>query len=99
MIAMIREAVRLNEEGVKVQKPKSAPRPKDVAVPDDLSSALAKNTKARATFEKFSPSHKREYIEWITGAKQEATRQKRLAQTIEWLVEGKSRNWKYERKS
>jgi hypothetical protein len=99
MIAMIREAMRLNEEGIKVPKPERAPRPTTVDVPADLSESLSKNAKARATFEKFSPSHKREYVEWITEAKQEATRQKRLAQTIEWLVEGKSRNWKYERKS
>jgi uncharacterized protein YdeI (YjbR/CyaY-like superfamily) len=60
-----------------------------------LKSALKKNAKAAATFEKFSPSHRREYIEWITEAKRDETRQKRLDTTIAWLTEGKARNWKY----
>jgi uncharacterized protein YdeI (YjbR/CyaY-like superfamily) len=51
-----------------------------------------------ATFEAFSPSHKREYVEWIVEAKQEATRHQRLNTAIEWLAEGKPRNWKYLRK-
>jgi uncharacterized protein YdeI (YjbR/CyaY-like superfamily) len=94
MVDYIQRAVKLNEEGVKVARPKrEAPAP--IEVPDDLAAQLKKNAKARATFDNFSPSHKREYIEWITEAKQEATRQKRLATTIEWLTEGKSRNWKY----
>lgn len=98
MADYIRRAVKLNEEGVKVTRPKRAPAPPP-EVPDDLAAQLElkKNAKARATFESFPPSHKREYIEWITEARQEATRQKRLAQTIEWLTEGKSRNWKYEK--
>ncbi|MBI3097320.1 MAG: YdeI/OmpD-associated family protein [Planctomycetes bacterium] len=54
-----------------------------------------KNAKARATFEAFPPSHRREYVEWITGAKQAETRSRRLATTIEWLSQGKQRNWKY----
>ncbi|HLT24351.1 MAG TPA: YdeI/OmpD-associated family protein, partial [Ignavibacteria bacterium] len=49
-------------------------------------------------FAAFSPSHKREYIEWVTEAKTEATREKRLATAIEWMSEGKSRHWKYQRK-
>jgi len=56
---------------------------------------LKKHAKARATFEGFAPSHRREYIEWITEAKRETTREKRLATTLEWLAEGKPRNWKY----
>ncbi|HYK41384.1 MAG TPA: YdeI/OmpD-associated family protein, partial [Thermoanaerobaculia bacterium] len=57
---------------------------------------LKKNKAASATFEKFPPGARREYIEWITDAKQDATRKKRLDTTIEWLAEGKRRNWKYE---
>ena len=60
--------------------------------------ALEKNKKAAATFKAFSPSNKREYVEWITEAKREATREKRLAQAIEWMAEGKPRNWKYMKK-
>lgn len=97
LVQYVREAIRLNEEGIKVQRaPRAAPR--TLEVPEDLSVALKKMPAARKTFEAFSPSHRHEYIEWITEAKQPATREKRLAQTVEWLTEGKSRNWKYERK-
>lgn len=70
------------------------PRP-ELPVPPDLTASLAKNAKARKTFTAFSPSHRREYVEWITEAKRPETRAKRLATTLEWLTEGKSRNWKY----
>ncbi|MGE5927647.1 MAG: YdeI/OmpD-associated family protein [Gemmatimonadota bacterium] len=91
----VKQAARLNEAGVKVPR---APRPKaakPVRVPDDLAAALRRNRKAREAFESFSPSHRREYIEWITEAKRAETREKRLATTIAWLEEGKPRNWKY----
>jgi len=93
--AYIHKAMELNESGVTSPKPKKAKAKKELAVPPDLAAALKKNAKARATFEGFSPSHKREYIEWITEAKREETREKRLATTIEWLTAGKPRNWKY----
>jgi uncharacterized protein YdeI (YjbR/CyaY-like superfamily) len=96
MISLIHQAMELNEKGVKVPK-KPPTQTKDVVVPLDLTKALAKNKAARATFEKFSPSHKREYVMWIEEAKTEPTRNKRLATTVEWLSEGKSRNWKYEK--
>ena len=76
------------------------PRPKvkpELVVPQTLLAALKKNAKAKATFDTFSYSHKKEYVEWITEAKQDETRTRRLATTIEWLSEGKARNWKYER--
>jgi uncharacterized protein YdeI (YjbR/CyaY-like superfamily) len=94
LLEYIRAAVALNEQGIKEPKKKKPPRP-EPAVPDYFQSALNKNKKALATFTTFSPSHKREYIEWLTEAKQDTTRQKRLAQAIEWLAEGKPRNWKY----
>ncbi|HEV3236156.1 MAG TPA: YdeI/OmpD-associated family protein [Gemmataceae bacterium] len=95
LIGLIGEAVKLNDEGVP-SPTRSKPRTnKEVVVPEYLTAALAKNRKARTTFEKFSPSHKREYVEWITDAKTEATRTKRLTTTLEWLEEGKPRNWKY----
>ncbi|MDB4898242.1 MAG: hypothetical protein JWN53_50, partial [Gemmatimonadetes bacterium] len=65
-------------------------------VPTALAAALTKNRKAKTTFEKFSPSHRREYIEWIDEAKRGETKAKRVAQAIEWMAEGKARNWKYE---
>lgn len=91
----VKEAMRLNDEGIVVQKVKKAPKP-EAKVPSELASALKKNRKAAATFETFPPSHRREYIEWIAEAKRPETKDKRLAQAIEWIAEGKSRNWKYE---
>ncbi len=94
LLAYIREAVRLNEEGVKLPRPKRQAA-KPVKVPDFILAALKTNQKARTTFDAFSPSHQREYVEWIAEAKQEATRQKRLATALKWLAEGKPRHWKY----
>lgn len=91
----IRQAMALQDAGVKTPKARD-PRPKPPAtVPEDLAMALQRNRTARATFEAFPPSHRREYLDWITGAKREETRRKRLAQAIEWLAEGKPRHWKY----
>jgi len=95
LTALIKKAAKLNEEGVKVEKKKS-PRP-ELPVPPELSAALAKNKKARANFESFPPSHQRDYNEWIGEAKREETRAARVKQAVEWIAEGKSRNWKYER--
>lgn len=96
MKKLIKEAVRLNDQDVKVQK-KPSTQKKELVVPDILVKALARNKKAAATFENFPPGCKREYIEWVTEAKTDATRDKRLATTIEWLTQGKRRNWKYEK--
>jgi uncharacterized protein YdeI (YjbR/CyaY-like superfamily) len=68
-------------------------------MPADFTAALKKNARARATFDAFSPSHKRDYLEWITEAKAEETRKKRLETAVEWMAEGKPRNWKYMRQS
>ena len=90
----IRKAMELNEQKIKVARAKPAAAKAAVKVPADLAAALKKNRKAATTFDGFPPSCRREYIEWITEAKRDATRQKRLATTIEWLAEGKRRNWK-----
>ncbi len=68
------------------------------AFKQDLSAAFAKNRKALISYEAMSQSHRREYLEWITDAKSAGTRARRLAQAMTWMAEGKSRNWKYERK-
>ncbi len=94
----IRKAVALNDEGVKVARVARRAAPKPLRVPADLASALSKSKKAHAAFAGFSPSHKREYLEWITEAKSAETRARRLQTAIEWIAEGKSRNWKYERR-
>jgi uncharacterized protein YdeI (YjbR/CyaY-like superfamily) len=94
-IACVKEAISLNAPD---KKPKRAVRPPRAALPmpTDLTSALKRNPKARTAFDAFPPSHRREYIEWITGAKQAATREKRLDQAVTWIAQGKSRNWKYQ---
>src|SRR5262249_24088332 len=91
----IKAAMRLNDEGVKAPGRTKSKETREVVVPDDLAGMLRANPKAQATFEKFSPSHKREYVEWITEAKTEATRTRRLQTAIEWMAQGKPRNWKY----
>lgn len=98
MVEYIKEAMRLNDEGVKVKRPPSTRSATPLEVPDDLAGALKKDKKARASFDAFTPSQQREYAEWLNDAKQEATRQKRLATAIEWIGEGKTRNWKYTKK-
>ena len=101
LTAYIRRAMRLNEEGVRSpsrSKPKTV-RPRPLEVPEDLAAALRKNRKARATFEAFSLSAKREYVEWIVDAKRAETRQRRLDTAVSRMAEGKTRNWKYEAKS
>ncbi len=78
-------------------KPRAAKVPKAaIPMPEDFARALAGAPAAKATLDGFAPSHRREYLEWITGAKQAATREKRIAQAVEWLADGKKRNWKYE---
>jgi uncharacterized protein YdeI (YjbR/CyaY-like superfamily) len=95
LLGYVKEAARLNEEGVKVPS-RSKPRVKQqLKVPDYLSAALKRNARALQTFEGFSPSHKREYVEWLTEAKRDETRQKRLETAMVWMAEGKPRNWKY----
>lgn len=95
LIGYIKKAMELNEKGIKAPtRTKRAPKP-EAAVPKDMAGALAKNKKARAAFDNFSKSHRREYVEWITEAKTEATRERRLETAIGWMAEGKSRNWKY----
>lgn len=93
---IIKKAAKLNEEGAKSDPRRPAKKPIKVTVPADLKVALAKNKKAKTTFDGFPPGKRRDYVEWITEAKQSATRQKRLKTAIEWLAEGKSRMWKYE---
>ncbi len=91
----IKKAVSLNDDGVKVQRAPKRAAPKAVRVPADLAAALKKDRKARKTFDAFSRSHQREYIEWLTEAKSDATRARRLSTAIECMAAGKPRNWKY----
>lgn len=95
--AYIKEAMKLNEDGIDVVKAKPITS-KELIVPDEILKAIKKNTDAFATFKAFSASNKKEYLEWITEAKTETTKDKRLTQAIEWMAEGKPRNWKYMKK-
>ncbi len=97
LITYIKQATKLNEEGIKPAAKKKSPRDRDIETPADLEAALKQNTKAFNIFTSFSYSHKKEYIEWINEAKRPETRSRRIRQTIEWVSEGKGRNWKYEK--
>lgn len=95
LIQIINMAAELNDQGIKVvrsERPKKPP----VKVPSYFVAALRKNKKAAMTFDNLSPSHRREYVEWITEAKAEDTRTRRIETAVTWMAEGKSRNWKYE---
>lgn len=89
----IKKAMQLNDDGIIVKR--ILPEKKEIIIPEQLTVALNKNKKAKAVFEKFPYSHKKEYIEWINEAKTEETRKRRIVTTIEWVTEGKDRNWKY----
>jgi uncharacterized protein YdeI (YjbR/CyaY-like superfamily) len=96
MVGFIQQAAKLNESGAP-GRPRGARGPsQELPVPAELAAALKKNKAAARTFAGFRPSHRKEYIEWITEAKRDETRQQRLDTTLEWLAEGKPRHWKYE---
>ncbi len=97
MLGFLRAAVKLVDSGIPARPQKVASGPKkEVPVPADLVAALKQNKRAAQTFTQFSPSHRKEYVMWITEAKREETRAKRLATALEWLAEGKARYWKYD---
>ena len=77
----------------------AAPRPPkaEIAMPDDLAAALAAYPAAAAQFTAFPPGARREYLEWVTSAKQPTTRAKRIETTVAQAAEGKRLNWKYEK--
>lgn len=93
--ALIRQAAELTRSVPAPRKPKLAPKPAPVLHPE-FAAALTAAPKAKEVLDGFPPSAQRDYLEWITDAKQEATRHKRIATAIEWLSEGKRRMWKYE---
>jgi len=93
---LVKGAAKLNDEGVKLPRATRAKTP--IPVPPDFAKALRAKPKALAAFDAFSPSHRREYVEWIVEAKRPETRAKRIATALEWLAAGKHRHWKYEPK-
>jgi hypothetical protein len=98
IIGFIKAAKKLNDEGIKLPARKKAVVKEPLVLPGYFRSALQKNKKATAVFEAFSYSQKKEYLQWVTEAKTETTRLSRLQTAIEWIAEGKIRNWKYQKK-
>lgn len=98
LISYIKEAKKLNDDGIKLPAKANPKKKAELTIPDYFLKVLGQNKNALKSFNDFSPSHKKEYIEWITETKTEETRNKRMVTAIEWLSEGKSRNWKYMKK-
>lgn len=96
MIGHVKRAMEVTDRGVESPRSRDARSKPAPRVPADLAAALKMNRRAGAAFAKMPPSHKREYIEWLTEAKRPETRQRRLRQATTWLAEGKPRNWKYQ---
>lgn len=96
LVAYIQEAMALNENGIKKKKPK-AETPRAVKVPDYFQECLDAHPLAKEVFESKSPSFRKDYVVWIVDAKTEATRQKRIEQSLEWIAEGKGRFWQYKK--
>ena len=96
LIGYVKKAAALNEAGIKAPGRTQSKKKGPLGVPDYFRAALKKNSKAGKTFDSFPPSKRREYLEWVTGAKREETRKERLATSIKWLAEGKPRHWKYQ---
>lgn len=94
LVPYIKEAMKLNEEGAKIAC-STRNEKEEIEMPAEFAAALKKNQKAGRQFDAFAPSYQRDYIEWIADAKTEKTMLKRIDQGIEWIAEGKPRNWKY----
>jgi uncharacterized protein YdeI (YjbR/CyaY-like superfamily) len=97
IIRYIKEAMKLNDAGIKVERKKPVTI-KELEVPEYFVKALKRNKAAQKTFESFSPSNKKEYVMWVVDAKSEDTRERRIEQALEWMADGKPRNWKYMKK-
>lgn len=93
---LIKEAMQLNEKGIKIQRVKSD-KPKEIEMPDSFAKELKKNPGAKKIFESKSPSFRKNYLVWITDAKTDETRQKRITQSLEWIAEGKDRFWQFKK--
>lgn len=96
-LAYLKKAKQLHDDGVKPARPKRSVEKKELVVPTYFTAALKKNKKALATFDRFPYSKRKDYVEWVTEAKTDETRDRRLQTSMEWLAEGKARHWKYEK--
>jgi len=95
LLTLVRRAAKLNAEGIKVARP-AKPKPA-LEAPPYFMAALRGNSKALSTYQGFSPSQRREYVEWVSEAKTGETRRRRIETALQWMAEGKIRNWKYVR--
>jgi uncharacterized protein YdeI (YjbR/CyaY-like superfamily) len=95
LIRLVSEAAALNDQGIKAPRRARPKTARTIRVPDYFMSALRRNRKALATFEGFNYSRKKDYVEWVTEARREETRNNRLETAVAWMAEGKERNWKY----
>ncbi len=98
LVALLRRAMKLNDEGVRKPVKAAKRTPAAIRPPAYFAAALRRNRRALSTWAGLAPGHRREYLVWITEAKREETRARRLATTIEWLAEGKRHNWRYEKR-
>jgi uncharacterized protein YdeI (YjbR/CyaY-like superfamily) len=96
MLGYIRQAAAAVEDGSKTFPKRQKATKAEAEVPAELAAALKKNKAAAKVFAEFSPSCRREYVDWIVDAKRAETKDKRVAQAVEWIAEGKQRNWKYQ---
>jgi uncharacterized protein YdeI (YjbR/CyaY-like superfamily) len=94
LIGFVHQMIAINEKGIKEVKKPTIPKA-ELTAPVDFETQLNGDPVAKENFEKFSPSGKREYLEWFAEAKSDATREKRIQTAIEWIAEGKTRHWKY----
>lgn len=101
MIVFIKEAMALNETGVKLasRRDDKSAKAVEIVVPDAFAEQLSRHARANEVFQSKSPSFRKEYVAWIVDAKTDQTRQKRIAESLEWIAQGKGRFWKYEKKS
>jgi uncharacterized protein YdeI (YjbR/CyaY-like superfamily) len=97
LTGFIREAMQLIDSGVKQKKEEKPKAVRELVVPEYFLEALEENKDALETFTNFSYSQKKDYVDWVLDAKTEATRERRMATSVEWLSEGKIRHWKYAR--
>jgi len=97
LVRYVKAAAALNDQGIKVARKPRPAGPRRVVVPSFLKTALSKNKRARAHFDAFTYSKKKDYVDWLTEAKTRETRRRRLETAVSWISQGKGRNWKYER--
>ena len=96
MVGYVRQVAAFIEDGGKTMQRKPREAKPEAEVPAELAAALKKNKGAAKVFAEFSPGCRREYVDWIVEAKRAETKEKRVAQAVEWIAEGKQRNWKYQ---